>query len=149
MNSATFSAHERLLIERACERVVLDSVHYNDSGDFAAMAALFTVDAVLHRPSGAPLTGRDAIVASYRQRPADRITRHICSNMRVTLLEDGKAHVLTYALLYAADASATPDRHFGVPAEPRHLVGEFADTLVCTDEGWRICERVGRFVMHS
>ncbi|MCP5145206.1 MAG: nuclear transport factor 2 family protein [Gammaproteobacteria bacterium] len=142
------SAAEKLAIERACERVVLDAVHGNDSRDYKLLAAMFTTDGTLHRPSGPPLIGREAIEASYLQRPADRITRHLVTNIRVEITSPSTTHVLSYALVYAASTARPAEGNFGLPAETRHLVGEFEDEMVFTDEGWRIRERHARFVMH-
>ncbi len=145
----TVAADKAAAIERACTRLVLDAVAANDGGDFEAFAALFTPDGILRRPSGEPLHGREAIAASYGTRPASRITRHVVSNVRIDVESSAAARGLSYVVLYAADGDAAPDRHFGVPADPRTLVGEFEDRFVLTGEGWRIAERDARFVMHA
>jgi hypothetical protein len=50
--------------------------------------------------------------------------------------------------VYAANANRPAEGHFGIPAEPRQLIGEFEDQFVRTDEGWRIATRRARFIMH-
>jgi hypothetical protein len=135
-------------IERACERLVLDFAYFSDYQDPDALGALFTADGRMERPSGDALIGRDAIVKSYRARPGGRVTRHVCTNIRITVESVDRARGLTYAVVYAANANTLADGHFGIPAEPRQLVGEFADEFVKTEEGWRIASRVARFVMH-
>jgi ketosteroid isomerase-like protein len=136
-------------IERACERLVLDFAYFSDRAQYDALAALFTPDGTMMRPAGDTLVGRDAILKSYQARPAGRMTRHFCTNIRITVDSLDRAHGLTYAVVYSADAVRPPEAHFGIKADPRHLVGEFEDEFVRTEEGWRIASRRARFVMNS
>ena len=135
--------------ERACERLVLDFAYFSDRQDYEALAQLLTLDGTMMRPTGDLLAGRIAIIKSYQSRPADRITRHVCTNIRITVETPDRARGLTYALLYSANANELPDAHFGLRAEPRHLIGEFEDEFVRTQDGWRIAARRARFVMHT
>jgi hypothetical protein len=134
--------------ERDCERLVLDYVHYNDTQNYEALSALFVPDGILVRPAGDRIVGSAAILNAYRSRPGGRITRHICTNIRITARTADRADGLSYALIYSAKADETPDRHFGVKAEGP-LVGEFQDEFVRTPEGWRFQSRHARFVMHT
>jgi len=136
-------------IERACERLVLDFAHFSDSQDYESLANLFAPNGTMVRPSGDPLIGRAAIIQSYQARPAGRISRHVCTNIRIIVQSPDRAHGLTYAIVYSAKANQSPEAHFGVKADPRHLVGEFEDEFVRTQEGWRIASRKARFVMHT
>ena len=136
-------------IAHACERLVLDFAHFSDSQDYESLAGLFAPDGTMVRPSGDSLVGRAAIIESYRSRPAGRISRHVCTNIRITVESSNRAHGLTYAILFSANANQPPDAHFGVRADPRQLVGEFEDEFVRTEEGWRIASRKARFVMHT
>jgi hypothetical protein len=138
-----------LSIERACERLVLDFAYLSDLQDYLGLAALFTNDGVMIRPTGDPLVGRAAILKSYQSRPAGRLTRHICTNILITVESADRATGLTYAIVYSANANEPPIGHFGQKADPRSLVGEFLDEFVRTSEGWRIATRRARFVMHS
>jgi ketosteroid isomerase-like protein len=138
-----------ITIERACERLVLDFAYFSDRQDYEALAALFTLDGTMVRPAGDPLVGRAAIIKAYQSRPADRITRHICSNIRITVESAERASGISYAVVYSANAGEPPEAHFGLKAGPRHLIGEFEDEFVRTDEGWRIAARRARFVMHT
>jgi hypothetical protein len=125
--------------ERDCERLVLDFVHFSDRQEYESLAALFVPDGCLSRPTGDPLVGRDAILKSYQSRPAGRITRHICTNIRITMESAERARGFSYALVY----SWTADN----PADVK--VGEFEDEFVRTPEGWRFASRDARFVMHT
>ena len=137
-----------LQIERACERLVVDFAYFSDRQEYESMAALFTPDGTMQRPSGDALVGRAAIQQAYESRGPGRITRHICTNIRITVESADRARGLTYAIVYSATAGHPPSGHFGIPADARHLVGEFEDKFVLTAEGWRIASRRARFVMH-
>ena len=138
-----------LASERACERLVLDFAHFSDRQDYQSLAELFVPDGIMMRPSGDPLIGREAIVKSYQSRPGGRITRHVCTNIRITVESAHRAHGLTYAVVYSANSNEPPEAHFGIKADARHLIGEFEDEFVRTAEGWRIESRRARFVMHT
>lgn len=101
------------------------------------------------RPNGDSLIGREAILKSYTSRPGGRITRHICTNIRITVESPERARGSSYAVVYSAVPERPPTAHFGIEAETRHLVGEFEDEFVRTPDGWRIQTRRARFVMHT
>jgi hypothetical protein len=147
--SSSLTPERRAFIEQACARLVLEAAAANDRQDFAAFARCFAEDGSLSRPGAAPLRGRAAIAASYASRPKTRITRHVCSNILIEVESATAARGITYVVLYAGDGAAAPDGHFGVAAEARRLVGEFADRFIATRDGWRIAERSARFVLHT
>src|SRR5262245_7617109 len=146
---AVMTEHEILLIERACERLVIDFASYSDRQDHEALGALFAEEGSMTRPTGDPLAGRAAIIQSYRSRTANRITRHVCTNIRIDVESSDRARGLTYAVVYSANAGQSPEAHFGIRADARRLVGEFEDEFVRTAEGWRFAARRARFVMHT
>jgi hypothetical protein len=139
---------ETIMIERACERLVLAFAHFSDHLEYESLAALFTSDGIMQRPNGDLLNGRDAILNAYRARPAGRITRHVCSNIRITVESSDRARGLTYAVLYSGSSTGPANGHFGFKVE-QQLVGEFEDEFVLTADGWRIAVRRARFVMHT
>ncbi len=122
--------YARLHAERAIERLIIDYAAYNDAGDWDAVAALYLPDGRMSRPTAPDtfITGRDAILAGFRARPARR-TRHIVANVRITVT--GAAASATSQILL-----------FNAPAIPP-LVGSYHDRLVHTASGWRFAERVG------
>ena len=140
---------DAITIERACERLVLDFVFFSDHQQPEALSQLFAENGVMHRPSGDSLIGRDAIYQAYQSRPPGRLTRHICTNIRITIDSADHARGVSYALIYSANLSQPPYAHFGIETEPRHIVGEFEDEFVRTPEGWRFAVRHARFVMHT
>lgn len=133
----------------ACRTLIETSVRHVDAGDAQAFAALFTEDAVLVRPNGSQLEGRTAIQAAYAQRAADRITRHLVTNVAVTLEGDDRAQARSYVLLWTG-STPEADPVYGRRADARQLVGEFDDTLTkAADGSWRLQRRHASFVLHS
>jgi len=136
-------------IERACERLVLDFAYFSDRKDYESLAGLFTQEGTMTRPSRETLAGRAAILTAYQERPSTRITRHLCTNIRITVESGERAKGWTYALVFGADSSESPDGQFGRKADTRSLIGEFEDEFHLTPDGWRIASRIARFVMHQ
>lgn len=138
---------DRLLIEQACRDLVQQAAAHTDAQAHDAFAALFTPDAVLVRPNGTALHGREAIVVSYRERPAQRITRHLLCGTLFSACGDAAAAATTQVLLWSGDSldAAGP---FGRPS-PRQVLGAFEDRFVATPEGWRIAHRVASFSLFS
>ena len=136
-------------IERACERLVLDFAYFSDRQEYESLSQLFAVDGIMERPNGESLMGPEAILRSYQSRPAGRITRHVCTNIRITAVSEKRARGSTYAVLYFANTSEPADGHFGFKTEPRHMIGDFEDEFVLSAEGWRFALRRARFVMHT
>ncbi|RYY95862.1 MAG: nuclear transport factor 2 family protein, partial [Comamonadaceae bacterium] len=126
----------------ACRTLVEASVRHVDDGDAPAFAALFTDDGVLVRPNGALIEGREAIQETYAQRAADRLTRHLVTNVHVTPEADGSARARSYVLLWTGSSATPADGTAGRRADARQLVGEFDDRLVRGADGaWRIQRR--------
>jgi len=124
---------EIIAIERACERLVVDFAYFVDRREYESLGRLFTENGTMTRPSGSVLAGREAIVSSYKATPAERVTRHICTNIRIIVDSADRARGMTYAVVYSKNGN------------PR--VGEFEDEFLRTAEGWRIVSRVARFVI--
>jgi hypothetical protein len=124
---------EIVVIERACERLVVDFAYFSDRREYDELGALFVEHGTMTRPSGSVLAGREAIVSSYKATPAERVTRHICTNIRIVVKSVDQARGLTYAVVYSINGN------------PR--IGEFEDEFRRTAEGWRIAARIARFVI--
>ena len=127
------NASDALLIERACERLVIDSARFNDERAWAALAGLYTPSGVVVRPNGQRLEGREAIEAAYSAGSRDRVTRHLCTNMRVDVDGPDAAHGTTTVLIVSGTRSDD--------SVVTYRVGEFADRFERTEEGWKIAER--------
>ncbi|MCJ2181780.1 nuclear transport factor 2 family protein [Novosphingobium sp. 1949] len=117
-------------IEHDCARLVARYANRNDAADWEAVAALYAPDGRMARPSAPDdwIVGREAILAAFAARPA-RTTRHVCSNVEITVLDADTALGESAMLLFTGDAA------------PR--VGSFLDRFVRTGEGWRFAERRG------
>jgi ketosteroid isomerase-like protein len=121
---------DRLLAERAIEAMIVDYAALNDAADWDAVAAMYLPEGRMSRPT-APDTyieGRDAILVAFKARPA-RASRHIVANVRVKV-EGTSATATSQILLFTA-------------ADKPPLVGNYADRLELTSEGWRFAERRG------
>jgi uncharacterized protein (TIGR02246 family) len=140
-------ALQQLLIHHHCRELVLRTAACADAHDAVGLAALFTTDAMLVRPDGATLQGRAAIEAAYRQRPAERITRHLVTNSLVDIESADAARVRSSVLLWSGN-STEPVGPQGRPAAARQLLGSFDDHCVQTPEGWRIARRHASFELH-
>lgn len=132
-----------------CCDTIARAARLADLQQHEAFAALFTEDAELQRPGGAWLRGREAILAAYRERPAERLTRHLIAGTVVDLLADGDAAALSTVLLWSG-VRTDPDGPSGRPVRGPRRVGEFDDRLRRGDDGvWRIVRRHACFVLHE
>ena len=139
---------ERHIAESACRDVVRRAALKLDANDLDGFASLFTRDAVVIRPGKEPLRGVDALLESYRARPASHMTRHLVAGSVIDLRAPDEAHAISNVLLWTAVADDAPGP-FGRRAQSRQVVGEFEDTLrLCSDGLWRIAHRQARFVLH-
>lgn len=142
------TVQQQIEIEHACQKVLLKSVSTFDDGDFQGFANLFAADGVFFRANfpNEPLTGREAILAALLARGADRVTRHLCTNIEIDVVDADHAIGRCYLYLFTAQKSA-PEAVGGRPADAGQRLGEYIDHYVRTAEGWRIAKRVGKTVM--
>lgn len=117
-------------IEHDCARLIARYANRNDAADWEALAALYAADGRMARPTAPDdwIAGREAILAAFRARPA-RLTRHICSNVEITVVDADTALGESAMLLFTGEGP------------PR--VGSFLDRFVRTQDGWRFAERRG------
>jgi hypothetical protein len=132
-------ATERMLIERECERLVTRYCHYIDHGVAERVVDLFTLDGVWR---GAPVVmeGEDALRKGFVQRQANRarMSRHVCNNLLIDVVDADNARGTVYLTLYRHDGDH--DRRTS-PLSGPVFVGEYRDRFVRTPTGWRIAER--------
>ena len=133
----------RLVIERACERLITDYARFVDFGNAARIAELFTPDGVWEGP-GARMEGQEAIRAGFwrREGVTRRVSRHVCTNVAIDVLGPSEARGLSYLINYRHDRRDGDDPGAPAPAGPPKYVGEYHDRFVRTAEGWRFAERV-------
>ena len=115
----------------------------NDAADWEAVAALYTEDGRMNRPSAPDefICGRAAILAAFRARPR-RASRHIVANVLVTLTGETRARASSQILLFTGSAAEDGGAPIQSTAPP--LIGSYDDTLIKTPDGWRFSERRGR-----
>ena len=132
---------ERLIAERACERLIIEYSRRVDFGEAARIADLFTQDATWEGVD-LLLTGREEIREwfSRRQGLQRRVSRHICTNIAVDLLSPTAARSLSYLVNERHDR-AEGDLAMPAPGDVPKFVGECHDTFRLTDEGWRFTRR--------
>ena len=133
------SATER--IKRACENLVMDYARHRDQAQSAALAQLFTEDAKLS-VNGETFIGKKALLTRFAA-PATHRFRHMMSNVHITVTGHKQAIGASYALIFVGPIDKqNPD----APITVSNFVamGEYQDTFVLTDAGWRIASR--RFV---
>ncbi len=121
---------ERRAIEADCTRLIALYANLNDAGRWEELAALYTEDGTMTRPTApdAPIRGRAAILAAFQGRPP-RKTRHLCSNVVIEVLGPDEARGESAMVLFQPDTAP--------------LAGSFHDRFVRTPQGWRFAERRG------
>jgi hypothetical protein len=133
---------ERLAAEWACTRLINRYTLLNDAADWAAVAALYTPDGSMARPSAPdkPVVGREAILAAFTSRPP-RAARHVVSNIVVDVESETEARASSIIVLY----QGTGETRDGLPVrDPKGpLIGTYTDRLKKTEEGWRFASRIG------
>lgn len=135
---------ERLLAERACERLIVDYCRFVDFGEASRIADLFTEDGTWEGPE-ALMAGRDEIRAGFLRREGvtRRVSRHVCTNVAIDVVADDEAVGLCYLVNFRHDRQegATGDGAGVVPADVPKFVGEYHDRFRRTAEGWRLAQR--------
>jgi len=121
---------DRRQVEADCTRLVAHYANLNDEARWDELAALYTEDAVMVRPTApeAPLLGREAILAAFKGR-APRQARHLCTNVVISVEGPATARGRCAMVLLRPDAPP--------------LVGWFDDRFALTEDGWRFAERRG------
>ena len=126
---------QRLLIERACQRLVTEYCHLVDHGEAARIADLFTEDGAFMSSQG-----RSAIRVQMQERQDNvgRMSRHVCNNTLIDVVDADNARGVTYLTLYRHDGE--PGRLIS-PLNGAVLAGEYRDAFVRTPDGWRFQRR--------
>ncbi|MER7695877.1 MULTISPECIES: nuclear transport factor 2 family protein [unclassified Streptomyces] len=138
MDTDAMDPLDRLIAERACERLVVEFVRTLDLGEPGDVAELFTPDGVWKWAEGdRRIAGPDALRAYFGARPADRLSRRLCTNILVTLTSASTATASTYFTTYRVDG------HSGGMLPPRLpvQVGRYEDTFREAGGRWLLAER--------
>lgn len=120
-------------------RLMTDYTHLADGfGERADVAKLFTDDAVWES-NEARAEGRAELDAMFSAEPdGGRTSRHVASNMAVTITADDTATGLSYFTLYRqiGEKPRIPDLD-----EQPIILGSYHDDFRLTSDGWRISHR--------
>lgn len=130
---------QRMLAERACERLIVAYAQLIDLGEAAKVAGLFTEDATWESDNRR-WVGLDQIRRGFtiRQGITLRKSRHICTNIAIEFSSETEATGVTYFILLRNDDN------YGervAPLDGQFIVGEYRDRFVLTSDGWRFAHR--------
>ncbi|MEU4208427.1 nuclear transport factor 2 family protein [Streptomyces sp. NPDC026206] len=129
---------ECLIAERACERLIVEFVRRLDLGDPSTVAELFTPDGVWEWAADERrVEGRDAIRRYFGSRPADRLSRRMCTNILVTVDSSATATATSYFATYRVDG------YTGGMVSPRAPtnVGHYEDAFRKVGGVWLLATR--------
>ncbi len=128
---------DQLRCERECTRLCNDFAWAVDTFHYDAFVSLFTPDGVFDR-AGQVSRGGVEIRKFLNARPADRVTRHVCTNIRIDLVSPEAAAGNCYTLVFQAQAETAASLPRPTPLP---MVVEYHDDYSLTDEGWKIQHR--------
>lgn len=130
---------ERLLAEHECQRLIVDFVSRLDLGDPGSVAELFTPDGIWEWPAGSRLIrGRKELQTYFASRPADRMSRRLCTNILIDVESPTRATGTSYLVTYRVDGY----RGDMVPPPAPSNVGHYEDTFERHDGAWLLARRV-------
>jgi ketosteroid isomerase-like protein len=117
---------ERLLAERACERLMLRYARLVDGGHASGIADLFTDEGEWMGADGRAMHGREAIRSAFGAREAvtRRQSRHVITNLLVEVEGPERASGVAYLINFRHDASGTVAAH-PAPANHPKFVGDY------------------------
>jgi hypothetical protein len=132
---------DRTLVERSCERLIMEYCRLVDFGEAAAVADLFTEDAQW-RGTDLLLDGREEIRAWFVKREgiARRVSRHVFTNVMVDGVSPSEATSISYMINFRHDRQEGDDSLPVVMEEPKWL-GDVRDSFRRTEAGWRFSSR--------
>ena len=132
---------QRMLIERECERLINQYCLFVDFGEASRIAELLTEDGQWINES-IKMEGRGGIQKwfSKREGVTRRTSRHLCTNVLITVEDEDRATGICYLINYRHD-SRTGEAEVPAPSDAPKFVGEYRDTFVRTPEGWRFQTR--------
>ncbi len=135
---------QRLSIEAACSRLVLEFARFNDGWDHESLAALFTEDCVFARPLDPdhPYHGRAAVHAIFRDRKP-RLTRHVMTNILIDVVSPDEARGNSYVTMVSSASTDGPQPGEGI------FFGGFDDVFVRTADGWKFKSRIGHVALYQ
>lgn len=147
----TLPLEDLLRCERECTRLCHDFAWTVDACQYADFVALFIPDGVFER-AGQASHGAGDILKFLDARPTDRVTRHMCSNIRINMTGPDTAKGTCTALMFQATAEKSDDTGEKKPrplAAAAPLVVDYLDDYVLTASGWKFKHRQTHIVFDS
>ncbi len=126
-----------LATQRACEELVTRYTHIADFGPGATMADIFTEDGEWSTGQER-YAGREQLTKFFGRDKGHAKSRHVSSNVLITVTDEDNAEGLSYFTLYryAEEKPRVPDL-----VDQPVIVGEYRDQFRRTADGWRIARR--------
>lgn len=120
-------------VYRDCANLVTDYAYFRDKFDADEFSNLFTTDASLS-VGNQTWKGRNNIHARIAGLDRSRSIRHLMSTIRIEPIDELHASGVSYATIYTSSAGSSSTEGFAV-------IGEYHDSFVLTDSGWKISDR--------
>ena len=137
------------LIEVECLRVALLASLLGDASDARGFAACFAADASFVMPStypGSPVLRRDGLEAMINARPRRIVSRHVMTNMMVTVKSETDVQGSAY-FTHFVGALEDADNPSPLPIEGALLsMGEYRYRFAFEERRWLIKNLVGQFI---
>ena len=135
---------QRSAIVLACSELINRFAVHNDMGQHRELANLFIEQGRYARPAAPDsfTEGREAIYRNFADRPRDKITRHLITNIIIEVIDSSSARGLCYVTQFSGNLDNPAEAH-GLYANPVQLIGEYHDDFVLTPDGWRFRQRSG------
>ena len=131
---------EERAIEWECQRVLTQFCLYSDTRQYDKLVNLFTPDGVWHR-LGEALAGHEMLRTAMEARPVEALSRHVVTNVLVTVIDADHADVISYKSIYRHEEGEMLAKP--VPLNGPKWVSVYTDEMVRTDDGWRIKRKEG------
>ncbi len=137
----------RLMIERACEALVIDYALHLDHKRANAFAELFADDAYFKHPRlPEPMMGSAIIRQWMTDYAPDTLIRHVTANIRVHIVDADHATGTSYTTAYRL---AGHDGALPAPLPGPYCVVEYEDRYRRTRSGWRIAHRSSQYIFRA
>ena len=129
------------MAKAAITELIIRYVALSDAGDWGALAALYTDEGWMNRPTAPDdsIVGRAAILEAFRAR-SRRAARHNIGYVLATL--DGERHARASSQIQRYTGFAGGDRP-PIQSTPPPLIGTFDDRRARIDRRWRFTGRRG------
>lgn len=133
---------DRMLAERAIEKMLIEYCRLVDFGNASGVADLFVPDGVWTGVE-LELRGQDEIRTWFTKRQGlkRRVSRHLCVNITVEVQSETEAEGSCYFMNFRHDR-AEGDESMPAPMGVPKYVGEYHDRYRRLDDGWRIVSRL-------